>query len=140
MNGITVETVASSWIEPLGGLSHRYMRKVPPGFWANAGLATSTKAAANAAASPTGRWRTLSSLLGALTGCACSARAATSIASHGREHLRVLGVGRHGRGVASARRRARRSSELLSFARAGSGKQPRELRDPCSRPLVSSPL
>src|SRR5439155_7897094 len=129
MNGIMVETVASSWIEALGGLSHRYMRKVPPGFWADAGLATSTKAAANAAANPTGRWRTLSSLLGALTGCACSAGAATSIASRGREHLRVLGVGRHGRGVASARRRARRSIELLSFARAGSGKQALDLLD-----------
>src|SRR6266568_5029460 len=119
MNGITVETVASSWIEALGGLSHRYMRKVPPGFWADAGLATSTKAAANAAANPTGRWRTLSSLLGALTGCACSAGAATSIAS----------VGRHGRGVASARRGTRRSIELLSFARAGSGKQALDLLD-----------
>src|SRR5262245_39336369 len=36
MNGLTVETVASSWIEALGGLSQRYMRNVPPGCWASA--------------------------------------------------------------------------------------------------------
>src|SRR6266851_1961246 len=140
MASMVLSCFAWSWIEALGGLSHRYMRKVPPAFWANAGLATSAKAAANAAASPTGQWRTLSSLLGALTGCACSTRAATSIASRGREHLRVLGVGRHGRGVASARRRARRSIELLSFARAGSGKQALDLLDEFSVRGKRAPL
>jgi hypothetical protein len=34
MEGISVETVDSSWIDALGGLSQRYIRKVPPGFWA----------------------------------------------------------------------------------------------------------
>ena len=37
MNGMTVEIVASSWIEALGGLSRWEMRSVPPCFWANAG-------------------------------------------------------------------------------------------------------
>src|SRR5215470_1266590 len=32
MNGITVETVASSWIDALGGLSQMYIRMVPPCF------------------------------------------------------------------------------------------------------------
>src|SRR5262245_1939842 len=38
MNGVTVETVASSWIEALGGLSQIYMRSVPPGCWASAAV------------------------------------------------------------------------------------------------------
>ena len=37
MNGTTVEVVASSWIEVLGGLSAKYMRSVPPLFCASAG-------------------------------------------------------------------------------------------------------
>src|SRR5262245_1931354 len=36
MNGITVETVASSWIDALGGLSQIYMCIVPPAFCAEA--------------------------------------------------------------------------------------------------------
>src|SRR5262249_56979348 len=31
--------VASSWIDMLAGLSIMYWRKMPPGFWANAGAA-----------------------------------------------------------------------------------------------------
>ena len=50
MNGTVVETVASSWIEALGGLSQRYMRNVPPCFWASAGPAASSVSAADAAA------------------------------------------------------------------------------------------
>src|ERR1700693_1030334 len=116
MNGITVETVASSWIEALGGLSHRYMRSVPPGFCADAELATSTHAITNAAIA-TGRWRTFSSLLGAPQG------APLWPAQQRASHLRAPGLCRHGRGVASARRRARRRIERLGFARAERGKQ-----------------
>src|SRR3954470_17043487 len=39
MKGTTVEVVASSWIEVLGGLSAKYMRSVPPLFCAIAGPA-----------------------------------------------------------------------------------------------------
>src|ERR1051326_1297426 len=63
MNGITVEMVASSWIEALGGLSQRYIRSVPPGCWAKAGLAASSMA--NAAASAVDLCGTVSSLFGA---------------------------------------------------------------------------
>src|ERR1700736_6002513 len=90
MNGITVETVASSWIEALGGLSHRYMRSVPPGFCADAELATSTKAAASAAI-PAGRWRTFSSVLGAPQGAPLWPGRG-SIAFSRKFSLRFLGV------------------------------------------------
>jgi hypothetical protein len=36
MNGMTVEIVASSWIDALGGLSMWAMRSVPPDFCAQA--------------------------------------------------------------------------------------------------------
>src|SRR5438034_7654122 len=64
MNGITVDTVASSWIDALGGLSHRYMRSVPPCFWANVGPAAASKAAPHAATMVPTRWRMVSSLFG----------------------------------------------------------------------------
>ena len=41
--------VASSWIDMLAGLSGSYIFSTPPGFWVNAGLATT--AASNGAAS-----------------------------------------------------------------------------------------
>ena len=34
MNGMTVEMVASSWIDALGGLSRWVTCRVPPAFWA----------------------------------------------------------------------------------------------------------
>ena len=42
MKGITVEMVASSWIEALGGLSRWVTRSVPPDFCADAGAALAT--------------------------------------------------------------------------------------------------
>ena len=62
MNGTVVETVASSWIEALGGLSQRYMRSVPPCFWASAGPGPSSKTDANTATAVTGLWCTVASL------------------------------------------------------------------------------
>src|SRR6266851_6260197 len=53
MKGITVEIVASSWIEALGGLSRWVTRSVPPAFCADAGaLAATTRAAIEAAMKP----------------------------------------------------------------------------------------
>ena len=54
MNGTVVETVASSWIEALGGLSQRYMRSVPPCFWASAGPGPSSKTDASTATAVAG--------------------------------------------------------------------------------------
>jgi hypothetical protein len=51
MNGTTVEVVASSWIEALGGLSWKYIRRMPPLFCACApDAAPSANAPANTAA------------------------------------------------------------------------------------------
>jgi len=51
MNGTTVEVVASSWIEALGGLSWKYIRRIPPLFCASAPVAApSATAPANTAA------------------------------------------------------------------------------------------
>src|SRR5262245_22388610 len=63
MNGVTVDTVASSWIEALGGLSQMYMRSVPPCFWANAEAGASSTAAMEAAATIPGPWCMVSSSL-----------------------------------------------------------------------------
>jgi len=54
MKGITVEIVASSWIEALGGLSRWVTLSVPPAFCADAGtaLAAMTRAAIEAAMNP----------------------------------------------------------------------------------------
>jgi len=53
MKGITVEIVASSWIEALGGLSRCVTRSVPPAFCAKEGaLPATTKTAAKAAMIP----------------------------------------------------------------------------------------
>src|SRR5882757_8751143 len=54
MKGITVEMVASSWIEALGGLSRWVTLSVPPAFCADAGtaLAATTRAAIEAAMNP----------------------------------------------------------------------------------------
>src|SRR3977135_1818576 len=54
MKGITVEMVASSWIEALGGLSRGVTLAVPPAFCADAGtaLAATTRAAIEAAMNP----------------------------------------------------------------------------------------
>src|SRR5580704_10204020 len=54
MKGITVEIVASSWIEALGGLSRWVTLSVPPAFCADAGtaLAATTRAAIEAAMNP----------------------------------------------------------------------------------------
>ena len=54
MKGITVEMVASSWIEALGGLSRWVTLSVPPAFCADAGaaLATTKRAAIEAAMKP----------------------------------------------------------------------------------------
>src|SRR5260370_16920703 len=53
MKGITVEIVASWWIEALGGLSRWVTRSVPPAFCADAGaLAATTRAAIEAAMKP----------------------------------------------------------------------------------------
>jgi hypothetical protein len=46
MNGITVELVASSWIEALGGLSRWYIFSTPPLFCASATPELKTRAAA----------------------------------------------------------------------------------------------
>ena len=56
MKGMTVEIVASSWIEALGGLSRWVTRSVPPAFCADAGAAAPdeqprSQAAMNTAAS-----------------------------------------------------------------------------------------
>ena len=45
MKGTTVEVVASSWIEALGGASWKYILSVPPLFWAIAGVAAKPMAA-----------------------------------------------------------------------------------------------
>jgi hypothetical protein len=45
MNGMTVEIVASSWIEALGGLSICVMRSVPPDFCASDAPALNSEAA-----------------------------------------------------------------------------------------------
>ena len=54
MKGMTVEIVASSWIEALGGLSRWVTRSVPPAFCADAGaaLAATKRAAIEAAMKP----------------------------------------------------------------------------------------
>src|SRR4030095_15431608 len=49
MNGTAVETVASSWIEALGGVSMCWILRTPPGFCAQADPVVATSAAANAA-------------------------------------------------------------------------------------------
>src|SRR6185503_20988944 len=46
MNGTTTDTVASSWIEALGGLSMCSILSTPPRFWASAGPATRNAAIA----------------------------------------------------------------------------------------------
>src|SRR5262245_47654143 len=51
MNGVVVETVASSWMEALGGLSQMYIRSVPPCFWADTGPTASNSVAAKVARS-----------------------------------------------------------------------------------------
>src|ERR1700761_6218870 len=50
MNGTTVELVASSWIEALGGLSRWYILRMPPGFCAKAAEHDRTRDAATAPA------------------------------------------------------------------------------------------
>ena len=42
MNGTAVETVASSWIEALGGVSICWIFRMPPAFCASAGSAIPT--------------------------------------------------------------------------------------------------
>src|SRR4029077_337307 len=42
--------VASSWIDMLAGLSKKYIFRMPPDFWASAGVATTVTASAKAAA------------------------------------------------------------------------------------------
>src|SRR6476619_4241669 len=49
MNGTATETVASSWIEALGGVSMCWILSTPPDFWAHPGLAVMTMPAAKAA-------------------------------------------------------------------------------------------
>src|SRR5262245_6488564 len=56
MNGVTVETVASSWIEALGGLSQMYIRSVPPCCWASAEAAACSAVAARARPKIDKRW------------------------------------------------------------------------------------
>src|SRR5262245_50934215 len=56
MNGVTVETVASSWIEALGGLSQMYMRSVPPCCWASAAAVVWSTMAARARPVIDKRW------------------------------------------------------------------------------------
>src|SRR5882672_6785201 len=51
MKGTTVEVVASSWIEALGGLSWKYIFRIPPLFWACA-VGASVVPNANAATAP----------------------------------------------------------------------------------------
>ena len=46
MNGTATETVASSWIEALGGESMCWILSTPPAFWAAAGLATASASSA----------------------------------------------------------------------------------------------
>src|SRR5262245_11654768 len=52
MNGTTVETVASSWMEALGGVSMCWILSTPPGFCAQPACATTTIAAAIATTNP----------------------------------------------------------------------------------------
>src|SRR5262245_52473617 len=63
MNGVTVETVASSWIEALGGLSQMYMRSVPPCCWASAAVIV---------------WRAMAARIRTLIDKRCSMRILTS--------------------------------------------------------------
>ena len=51
--------VASSWIDMLAGLSGSYIFRMPPGFWANAGSAT-TAASNGAATANARRYRVIS--------------------------------------------------------------------------------
>src|SRR5947207_2351518 len=53
-------------MEALGGLSHRYMRKVPPCFWASAGPAASSITAADAMATIRARYGMISSHISVL--------------------------------------------------------------------------
>src|SRR3954447_6364656 len=76
MNGVVVETVASSWIEALGGLSQMYMRNVPPCFWASDGPAASSVSAADAAATARERYCMIVLPWSALFACAFCAPAA----------------------------------------------------------------
>ena len=52
-NRMTVEIVASSWIEALGGLSRWEIFRVPPCFWAKAGAVANTNATRVPAANAT---------------------------------------------------------------------------------------
>ena len=45
MNGTAVETVASSWIEALGGVSMCWILRIPPGFCAQADPVANSAAA-----------------------------------------------------------------------------------------------
>ena len=49
MKGTATETVASSWMEALGGVSMCSIFRIPPDFWAKLGNATTLNAAATAA-------------------------------------------------------------------------------------------
>src|ERR1700710_3052591 len=46
MNAAGTDTVASSWIDALGGLSICWILRIPPDFWADAGPANTTAAMA----------------------------------------------------------------------------------------------
>src|ERR1700687_57819 len=50
MNGVTVEKVASSWVDALAGLARLYIRRIPPCFCANAAPETHTPSSSPAAA------------------------------------------------------------------------------------------
>src|SRR5712671_3685815 len=55
MKGRTVELVASSWIEALGGLSRWYIFSTPPLFWASATPLEHIRAAARPPSKTIGR-------------------------------------------------------------------------------------
>src|ERR1700694_544355 len=99
MKGITVEMVASSWIEALGGLSRWVTRSVPPAFCADTGaaLAATKRAAIEAAMNPRILFPPI--LLG---------RYAITSEAHGveSEHANAWFAGRNGHGAGDAGRGA----------------------------------
>src|SRR5713226_7198335 len=107
MKGITVEIVASSWIEALGGLSRWVTRSVPPAFCANAGaaLAATTRAAIEAAMNPRILFPPILFIGHAITS---EARGVES------EHANAWFAGRNGRGAGDTGRGAGLSHEADS--------------------------
>src|SRR5882757_8886004 len=96
MKGMTVEIVASSWIEALGGLSRWVTRRLPPAFCAKEGaLLATTKTAAMAATVPRISFPPVLCWLDAIT------FEMAGVESHHEENARF--AGRNGRLAGAAR-------------------------------------